>query len=250
MLDPRHDDRPPQHPPHRQRRAAATSTGASRSASSLLAARASRSTASPAGSSSLLFAIGFEAMRFGRHPAASARRPASCSATTVRARRFKPHRWDWSWPTRLRPWWWVLLTKLPAPLLLAVNLLLFAGALAGLLVVWALVLGIALPVQRHAHVALVPAPPSRRELMAPTRVSEQRPGRARPGAARAAPPRAGARAPRPRARRRARQRRTCTASSPGPGWSSTTTPGALEAADAAVATGPRRNGRTGCARSR
>ena len=63
----------------------------------------------------------------------------------MRARRFKPHRWDWSWPARLRPWWWVLLTKLPAPLLLAINLLLFAGALAGLLVVWALVLGIALP---------------------------------------------------------------------------------------------------------
>jgi tetratricopeptide (TPR) repeat protein len=25
-----------------------------------------------------------------------------------RARRLKPMRWDWSWPFRLRPWWWLL----------------------------------------------------------------------------------------------------------------------------------------------
>ena len=61
------------------------------------------------------------------------------------ARRFKPHRWDWSWPTRLRPWWWVLLTQLPAPFLLAVNVILLAASIAGALAFWVLVFGIALP---------------------------------------------------------------------------------------------------------
>jgi tetratricopeptide (TPR) repeat protein len=92
----------------------------------------------------LLFAIGFEAMRIGfMQQLGGATRQLVIDDR--RARRLKPHRWDWTWPGRLRPWWWIALTKLPAPLLLAANLLLFAGALAGVLVVWAFVLGIALP---------------------------------------------------------------------------------------------------------
>ena len=61
------------------------------------------------------------------------------------ARRLKPHRYDWSWPTRLRPWWWVLLTQLPAPLLLAINVTLLAASIAGALAFWVLAFGLALP---------------------------------------------------------------------------------------------------------
>jgi tetratricopeptide (TPR) repeat protein len=66
-------------------------------------------------------------------------------AADIRARRFKPQRWDWRWPTRLRPWWWLLLVRLPPPILLAVNLLVLAGALAGRIVFWIVAMGIALP---------------------------------------------------------------------------------------------------------
>lgn len=38
------------------------------------------------------------------------------------ARRFKPWRWDWSWITRLRPWWWLVLQRIPPPIALALNI--------------------------------------------------------------------------------------------------------------------------------
>jgi hypothetical protein len=92
----------------------------------------------------LLIAVGLEAMRLADVRGLSG--PTQQLLNDDRAaRRLKPARWDWSWPTRLRPWWWVVLTKLPAPILLAANLLLLAAAIAGALVVWVLVLGIALP---------------------------------------------------------------------------------------------------------
>ena len=62
-----------------------------------------------------------------------------------RARRFAPKRWDWSWPTRLRPWWWVLLVRLPPPFMLAVHLFFLAGSIATLASFWIVALGIALP---------------------------------------------------------------------------------------------------------
>jgi tetratricopeptide (TPR) repeat protein len=62
-----------------------------------------------------------------------------------RARRLRPRSWDWSWPTRLRPWWWVVLTQLPAPLLLAANVFFLGVAIAGLLAFWIVALGLALP---------------------------------------------------------------------------------------------------------
>ena len=37
------------------------------------------------------------------------------------ARRFRPWRWDWRWLTQLRPWWWLLLQRVPAPGALAIN---------------------------------------------------------------------------------------------------------------------------------
>ena len=62
-----------------------------------------------------------------------------------RARRLKPQRWDAAWPTRLRPWWWILLTQLPAPLLLTCNAVFLAGAIAAERPVWIFALGLALP---------------------------------------------------------------------------------------------------------
>jgi len=62
-----------------------------------------------------------------------------------RARRWKPARWDWSWPGRLRPWWWILLTQLPAPLLLALNVVFLALAITAGLAVWSVALAIAVP---------------------------------------------------------------------------------------------------------
>jgi tetratricopeptide (TPR) repeat protein len=59
-----------------------------------------------------------------------------------RARRFKPARWDWRWPTRLRPWWWILLAKLPPPILLALNLVLLVPALADPVPVWLAILAV------------------------------------------------------------------------------------------------------------
>ena len=45
-----------------------------------------------------------------------------------RARRFRPREWDWSASTRLRPWWWVALERLPAPAAFVLN----AGLVAAL----------------------------------------------------------------------------------------------------------------------
>jgi len=73
---------------------------------------------------------------------------------TAPERRFRPQRWDWTWITRLRPWWWILLQRVPAPLALAINALGFAVALPSALdagaggassPVWAIVLGAGLP---------------------------------------------------------------------------------------------------------
>jgi tetratricopeptide (TPR) repeat protein len=67
-----------------------------------------------------------------------------------RARRLKPHRWDWGRVRRLRPWWWVALTRMPAPAAFAVNAALFALLLAASLhasgptAVWAILLGLGL----------------------------------------------------------------------------------------------------------
>lgn len=38
------------------------------------------------------------------------------------ARRLKPWRWDWTWILRLRPWWWLLLEKIPPPYALLLNI--------------------------------------------------------------------------------------------------------------------------------
>lgn len=75
-------------------------------------------------------------------------------ADDARARRFRPHRWDWSWITRLRPWWWILLQRVPAPVALALNAVGFAVVLPGALdasadggssPVWAIAFGVGLP---------------------------------------------------------------------------------------------------------
>jgi len=39
-----------------------------------------------------------------------------------RARRLKPWRWDWSWITRLRPWWWLILQRIPPSAALVINI--------------------------------------------------------------------------------------------------------------------------------
>ena len=62
-----------------------------------------------------------------------------------RARRYAPARWDWSWPTRLRPWWWLLLQRIPAPLALALNAVLLPAAIVARLGLWIALLGIGLP---------------------------------------------------------------------------------------------------------
>ncbi len=62
-----------------------------------------------------------------------------------RARRRRPDRWDWRWITRLRPWWWLLLARLPAPILLAANVALLVAAVATPIVFWIVALGLALP---------------------------------------------------------------------------------------------------------
>jgi tetratricopeptide (TPR) repeat protein len=64
----------------------------------------------------------------------SLRRQLSSPARTLiaddaRARRLRPAQWDWSWPTRLRPWWWILLSRLPPPVALVLTLALFVLAL-------------------------------------------------------------------------------------------------------------------------
>lgn len=39
-----------------------------------------------------------------------------------RARWMKPWRWDWTWILRLRPWWWLVLEKIPPPYALLINI--------------------------------------------------------------------------------------------------------------------------------
>jgi Flp pilus assembly protein TadD len=63
----------------------------------------------------------------------------------ARARRTDPRRWDWSWPTRLRPLWWILLMKIPPPIALALHVTALAAALAGGAWFWVVVLAIGLP---------------------------------------------------------------------------------------------------------
>jgi tetratricopeptide (TPR) repeat protein len=38
------------------------------------------------------------------------------------ARRRSPARWDWRWPTRLRPWWWIALAVIPPPVAFLLDL--------------------------------------------------------------------------------------------------------------------------------
>jgi tetratricopeptide (TPR) repeat protein len=64
----------------------------------------------------------------------------------ARARRLRPAQWDWSWPSRLRPWWWILLQRLPPELALVLNVALFALVLVAGSTIWSVVLGLALPV--------------------------------------------------------------------------------------------------------
>jgi Flp pilus assembly protein TadD len=80
-------------------------------------------------------------------------------ADDARARRLHPARWDWRWPTRLRPWWWLLLQRAPTELIVPLNVGLLVLAALGRLWVWVVVLGLGLPfsarrvwrVWRRAH---------------------------------------------------------------------------------------------------
>ena len=66
-------------------------------------------------------------------------------ADDARARRFVPSRWDWKWPTRFRPWWWTLLSRIPPIAALALNAAVLAAAVAGRAGVWIVAMGLALP---------------------------------------------------------------------------------------------------------
>jgi Flp pilus assembly protein TadD len=74
---------------------------------------------------------------------------AALVADRRRARRYRPARWDWRAPTRLRPWWWIVLTKIPPPAAFAVNLALFVLDVAGGSTFGAVVFGVALPFSGH-----------------------------------------------------------------------------------------------------
>ena len=52
-------------------------------------------------------------------------------ADDARSRRLKPWRWNWKWPTRLRPWWWLALERAPWQTIVPANLgLVVLGLLA------------------------------------------------------------------------------------------------------------------------
>ncbi len=67
-------------------------------------------------------------------------------ADDARARRLRPSQWDWSWPSRLRPWWWLLFQRLPPELALLLNVALFVLVVIAGSAIWAVLLGLALPV--------------------------------------------------------------------------------------------------------
>ena len=89
------------------RRAAASSTGASRTVALVVALHHSRSPSRRRSSSCCWWRCVFETIR-----ALEVRRLSAPTrqllADDRRARRLKPRRWDWLWPFRLRPWWWLL----------------------------------------------------------------------------------------------------------------------------------------------
>jgi hypothetical protein len=75
-------------------------------------------------------------------------------ADDTRARRFNPSRWDTRRAKRLRPWWWLALKRVPAPVALLVNAAILALTVSVALksskslhdvLLWLLISGVALP---------------------------------------------------------------------------------------------------------
>ncbi len=67
----------------------------------------------------------------------------------ARARRFNPTRWEWKWLLQLRPWWWLLIRegakRMPAWLVLGVNLAGLALAAVGRNGGWVIIMALGLP---------------------------------------------------------------------------------------------------------
>ena len=73
--------------------------------------------------------------RVARTPSAGhlSKQSRALAADDARARRYRPREWDWAYPTRLRPWWWSMLKRMPAPRALVLHGAVFAALLAAAL---------------------------------------------------------------------------------------------------------------------
>jgi Flp pilus assembly protein TadD len=95
----------------------------------------------------LVFAAGLEFARWSnlrRLPEGT----RTLLADDARARRRRPGQWDWGWPSRLRPWWWVMFSRLRPDVALLLNVVLFVLVLVvgnSASRIWAVLLGLALP---------------------------------------------------------------------------------------------------------
>jgi Flp pilus assembly protein TadD len=92
----------------------------------------------------LVLAVGFEVSRW-----INLRRLPETARTLVaddaRARRLRPSQWDWGWPSRLRPWWWLALQRLRPEIALLLHVTVFVLVLVAGSKIWAVVIGLAIP---------------------------------------------------------------------------------------------------------